>query len=123
MSIFSFSQDNEVTIKIDGMHCAAGCAMYIQDQLNKMDGIVEASIDFNESIGLVKFNDKTKQKKIINFVNELKGGAYNASIFKKKDCSKGKSCCKVTGKKNAACDKKSSGCCSSSKRECSKSKK
>ena len=52
--LFTFnlvSQKNTISIKIDGMMCQAGCAMYIQDELENMKGVVGASIDFNESVG------------------------------------------------------------------------
>jgi len=125
ISFSLFSQESTIKINIEGMHCAAGCAMYIENELNKMDGVVEASIDFNEKMGEIKFNNDIKKKDILKYVNNLKSGAYNASISKNKTqaCSKGKTCCQVTGKKNKSCDKKALGCCSSSKKECSKSKK
>lgn len=34
---------------------------------------------------------------------------------KKENCSKGKSCCKTTGKAVVDCDKKKQGCCKNSK--------
>jgi copper chaperone CopZ len=127
ISFISFSQKHTMKIKIDGMHCAAGCAMYIQNELNNMEGVVEANINFNESVGDIILKKRTKETEVLAFVNDLKGGAYQASILKAeiKSCSKGKSCCQKTGKKIADCDKKSSGCCtgSSGKKECSKKKK
>ena len=127
ISFTLFSQKKTMKIKIDGMHCAAGCAMYIQNELTNMDGVVEANINFTESVGEIILKKRTKEEEVLSFVNDLKGGAYQASILKDevKSCSKGKSCCKKTGNKVENCDKKSSGCCSSSssKKECSKNKK
>ena len=31
------------------MMCQAGCAMYIESELEKMKGVVEASINFNKA--------------------------------------------------------------------------
>ena len=32
----SFAQDNKyINLNIDGLHCAAGCARYVQTELNK----------------------------------------------------------------------------------------
>ena len=77
-----------------------------------------------ESVGEIIFKKRIKEQEVLAFVNDLKGGAYQASMLKEevKSCSKGKSCCKKTGKKVNDCDKKSSGCCSgsSAKKECSK---
>ena len=46
-----FSQKNTVNVKIDGMMCQAGCAMFIESELKKIKGVVEASIDFNKAEG------------------------------------------------------------------------
>ncbi len=118
-----FSQKNTINIKINGMMCQAGCAMYIQNELENMKGVVEASIDFNESVGEITLKKKTSESEVVSFINTLKNGAYKASIIdnttnqinlnqEKKSCSKGKSCCQKTGKKVATCDNKSKGCCS-----------
>jgi len=119
----SVSQKNIINIKIDGMMCQAGCAMYIQNELENMKGVVDASIDFNESVGEITLKKKTSETEIVSFINNLKDGAYKASIIDNttnqinlnqgtKSCSKGKSCCQKTGKKVVACDNKSKGCCS-----------
>ena len=50
ISFVVFSQNNTMKIKIDGMKCQAGCAMFIESELNKMRGVVEA-IDFSDSTG------------------------------------------------------------------------
>ena len=130
-SAISFSQNKNagdiISVKIEGMHCASGCAMSIQKKLNNTDGILDANVDFSSSIALIEYDTSTDKNDIINLINEMKGGAYEASLISndlsKKSCSKGKKCCKVTGKTNANCDQKSSGCCSSSKKECSSKKK
>ena len=88
-----------------------------------MKGVVEASIDFNKAEGEIILKKRTSEAIIISQINNLKGGAYKASIINNvtnqnilksgnKSCSKGKSCCQKTGKKVASCDNKSKGCCS-----------
>ena len=123
---FSFSivsQKNTVNIKIDGMMCQKGCAMYIESELEKMKGVVEASIDFNQSEGEIVLRKRTSKTDVVSFINNLKGGSYKAFLIDNttnqinlnqgsKVCSKGKSCCQKTGQKVVACDNKSKGCCS-----------
>ena len=123
ISFVAFSQNNTMKIKIDGMKCQAGCAMFIESELNKMRGVVEASIDFSDSTGEVVMKKRTSESSVLSRINKLKGGSYQATIINdvtnqlmlnqgSKTCSKGKSCCQMTGKKVASCDNKSKGCCS-----------
>tara|TARA_B100001287_G_C22667050_1_gene523329 strand:- start:1082 stop:1585 length:504 start_codon:yes stop_codon:yes gene_type:complete len=123
ISFFVFSQNNTMKIKIDGMKCQAGCAMFIESELNKMRGVVEASIDFSDSTGEVVMKKRISESSVLGRINKLKGGSYQATIINdatnqlmlkqgSKTCSKGKSCCQMTGKKVASCDNKSKGCCS-----------
>ncbi len=117
-----FSQKKTMKIKIDGMKCQAGCAMYIENELNNMKGVVEASINFTESVGEIRLKNRTSEVDVVGFINKLKGGSYKASLINdltnqinlnqgEKFCSKGKSCCQKTGKKVVACANKSKGCC------------
>ena len=118
----SFAQDNKyINLKIDGLHCAAGCARYVQTELNKNEGIT-ALVDFNNKQAIIEYDSSIySDKKIIDIINGYQGGnKYRASFINKDGvaCSKGAQCCKNTGKPNPACDNKSKGCCSSAK--CSK---
>ena len=123
ISFVVFSQNNTMKIKIDGMKCQAGCAMFIESELNKMRGVVEASIDFSDSTGEVVMKKRTSESSVLSRINKLKGGSYQATIINNvtnqlmlkqgsKTCSKGKSCRQKTGIKVASCDNKSKGCCS-----------
>jgi len=122
ISFTLFSQKNTVNIQIEGMKCEAGCAMYIQNELENMKGVVEASIDFKQSEGTIILKKRSSETDVVSFINKLKGGAYKASIIDNttnqinlnrgsKSCSKGKSCCQKTGQKVTTCDNKSKGCC------------
>ena len=120
----SFAQDNKyINLKIDGLHCASGCARYVQTELNKNEGIT-ALVDFNNKQAIIEYDSSIySDKKIINIINGYQGGKkYKASLINNENvsCSKGAQCCKKTGKPNPACDNNSKGCCSSSK--CSKKK-
>ena len=131
ISFTSFAQKNTVNIKIDGMKCEAGCAMYIQNELENLKGVVEAKIDFKTSEGEIILKKRTSDTDVISFINKLKGGAYKASIIDEvtnqinlnqgtKSCSKGKSCCQKTGKNVNTCDNKSKGCCASTTKKIDK---
>ena len=118
----SFAQDNKhINLKIDGLHCAAGCARYVQTELNKNDGIT-ALVDFNNKQAIVEYDPNIySEDKIITIINGYQGGKkYKASLITSNPvtCSKGKKCCKNTGNPNPLCDNKSKGCCASA--QCSK---
>ena len=46
------------TFSIKGMTCAIGCAKTIQEELNGLDGVQNATVDFEKEIATVSF-DKT----------------------------------------------------------------
>lgn len=48
------------TFTIEGMTCAIGCAKTIQEQLASMDGIQNATVDFDKKFATVEF-DASKQ--------------------------------------------------------------
>ena len=117
-----------LAVKIDGMHCAGGCAMSIERTLNNTVGITDANVDFSSSVAMIEYDPSIDEITILTLIREMKGGAYDVSLLSNegpttKKCSKGKQCCKVSGKVNSDCDQKSSGCCSGSKKECSSKKK
>ena len=122
---FSFAQDSKyVNLNIEGLHCAAGCAKYVQTELNKNDGIT-ALVNFSNKQAIVEYDTGLySDDAIITMINGYQGGKkYTASLVDNgaKSCSKGAKCCKNTGKANASCDNSSKGCCSSAK--CSKKQK
>ena len=129
---FTFAQDNAINntnnkgtylnLKVDGMHCAGGCARFVQNQLNNNDGIT-ALVDFKNSKALVEYDsDLFSEKEIIKLINGYQGGKFTASLLEKKSptCSKGKQCCQKTGKSNPNCDNKNKGCCASNNKKIKK---
>jgi len=105
--------------KIDGMHCAGGCARYIQTELNRHPDIV-ALVDFANSKAIIEYNtNDLTDGDIINMINSYHGGQkFTASVMSlsnSKTCSKGANCCQKTGKINPSCDNKAKGCCASAK--------
>jgi len=63
--------------KIDGMTCAVGCAATIQKNLNKMEGVANAKVDFDKKIAMVSY-DKAK----VNFKDLEKTVLATADIYK-----------------------------------------
>ena len=129
---FSFAQDSAnsmkstskyVNVKIEGMHCAGGCAKSIERQLNNTDGVT-AMVSFANSQALIEYDTQTySDESILDIINNYQDGKFTASLLNDsahKGCSKGSKCCQKTGKLNPTCDNKSKGCCAGSKKECKK---
>jgi len=129
---FSFAQDSTnskkstskyVNVKIEGMHCAGGCAKSIERQLNNTDGVT-AMVSFANSQALIEYDTKTfSDESILDIINNYQDGKFTASLLNDtahKGCSKGAKCCQKTGKLNPTCDNKNKGCCAGSKTECKK---
>ena len=122
---FSFSQNSFLNVAIDGMHCAGGCAKMIENTLNSNKGIT-AAVDFNNASASIIYDSASfNEANILDMINSYRDGKFTATSLNKqsKSCSKGKNCCKVTGKSNQTCDNKASGCCSSSQTKSSTKKK
>lgn len=63
------------SFKIKGMTCAIGCAKTIEEELNALDGMQKATVDFDNELGKVTF-DKTilNSNKIIKIVEAAADG-------------------------------------------------
>ena len=130
MITVSFAQENiSMNIKIDGMHCAGGCAKYIEASLNQNEG-VEAVVDFNNSMASIEYDTQLfSGNQILDMINGYRDGKFTASFIKTnsndnvKQCSKGKNCCQKTGKLNPTCDNKNKGCCAGAKKKKKRSSK
>ena len=130
----SFAQDNMssnnsnskyLNVKIEGMHCAGGCAKYIESKLNNTEGIV-AMVNFANSRALIEYDTKLfSDQSIIDIINNYQNGKFTASLFNNSTqaCSKGKQCCQKTGKSNPNCDNKKKGCCAGASKQCANAKK
>jgi copper chaperone CopZ len=65
----------KIAINIEGMTCEIGCARTIQSKLSKTEGVITASVSFDEKQGIVEFDaNKTNAKKIAAIVQEIAGG-------------------------------------------------
>ena len=52
---------SETSFSISGMMCKMGCAKTIESNLNKMEGVQEASVDFETSLATVLYNSSIVQ--------------------------------------------------------------
>lgn len=100
------------SFKISGMTCEVGCAKYINKNLAKADGVIEANVVFADSIATVKFDKtKTDATKLMAYVDGMADNMYKTSDMKKCDTSK-KECS----------DKEKKECKDGEKKDCSKDK-
>jgi copper chaperone CopZ len=63
------------SFNVEGMTCAVGCAKTIQEDLTKLDGVQEATVNFETKLAKVTF-DKTVQtpEKLIKVVESAADG-------------------------------------------------
>lgn len=73
-------EENKATVSltIEGMVCASGCAKGIEKELNTVNGIVECSVDFDTETATVVY-DKTKlgEQDIVAIIEDLNDGQYS----------------------------------------------
>lgn len=119
------------TFKIEGMTCEMGCAKTIENKLAGLEGVGEATVDFESKTATVKF-DKEKQnpETIVATVEAVAGGdtytVEDVQVSHDKamlDQEKKKSCCSKDAKDKKTCsseEKKDKKCCSSDKKSTTK---
>lgn len=65
----------KIKVDIKGMTCEIGCARLIQSKLYKADGITEAKISFEDSSGIVSFDqNQINQERIKEIIENTAGG-------------------------------------------------
>lgn len=123
------------SFNIEGMTCAIGCAKTIEKELSEMDGVQEATVDFDKKLAKVSF-DSSKQtaETIVKVVEATADGkTYKVSNVKssgnkamlvvqdqeKEKKEDNKKSCSADGKKSKDGKK---GCCSK-KKHCEKDEK
>ena len=79
--IINVNSNAAVSMTIEGMVCAMGCAAVIEKKLNATPGIAKASVDFPSKKALIEFDDaQITPNGIIDVVKEV-GDAYSVSSF------------------------------------------
>lgn len=72
--------DAKAQMIIEGMSCQAGCASYIVEELEKLDGVVSADIDFETKLANVAYdNSLISEYSIVSSINGLKDSTYSVS--------------------------------------------
>jgi mercuric ion binding protein len=109
-------ENAKMTMNIEGMTCAMGCARAIEVELNNIEGVEGAKVDFESENATLSYNGSlTSESSIVDFVNNYRSGTYKASAVAAKKCSA--NCTKP------CCDKAKKACCASKKKSCSKEEK
>jgi len=94
----------KVQFNIEGMTCAIGCAAKIQKSLGNMDGVKNATVDFENKTAVVEYDVDQINTKLLAERVVLNGDQFKVSNFQttsskgcKADCSK--ACCAKDTKK------------------------
>ena len=98
---------SETSFSISGMMCKMGCAKTIETNLSKMEGVQEASVDFETSFATVLYNSSVLQTDdLVQTVTDT-GDSYMVSQMASSPNAK-RACCAKDGCKKANCAKKKS---------------
>jgi mercuric ion binding protein len=114
--------NSEMTMTIEGMTCAMGCARAIEVELNNIEGVEAAKVNFEAANATLIYNGSlTSESSIVDFVNNYKNGSYKALASKKACCaSKEKAC---SPEEKAKCEASKKSCSEAEKVACEKSAK
>ena len=128
----------KMSMNIEGMTCAMGCARAIEVELNNIAGVESAKVDFESANATLTYNGSlTSESSIVDFVNNYRNGTFKASAVAankcgtectKPCCDKSKKACSAEEKAKCesskkSCDKGSKACCAEQKAKCESSKK
>ena len=69
----------EASFSISGMMCKMGCAKAIENNLNKMEGVQNASVDFETSIATVFYNSSLLKTEDLALTVLNTGDSYTVS--------------------------------------------
>lgn len=116
------AQNTEMSMSIEGMTCAMGCARAIEVELNNLEGVQNAIVNFDDENATLSYNTAlTSETKIVDFVNNYRNGTFKAKATTKNcDYNCKKDCCK---NKKSCCDSKKKSCSEADKAKCEKDKK
>lgn len=67
----------QATFQIEGMTCALGCAKMIEGKLTGLQGVKEATVDFDSKTATVVFDDaKQNGESLTQTVQKIANGSY-----------------------------------------------
>jgi periplasmic mercuric ion binding protein len=105
----------QVTVAVDGMVCAMGCAGKIEETLNETPGVNSASVDFEAGTASIVYNSaEMSEEEVIAVIEGVNNGQYHATMLGEKSGSadgEAKNCTKpcdkpCTAEEKAACTSK-----------------
>jgi len=97
---------------IDGMTCEIGCAKLIEKNINKMDGVKSAKVDFNNKLAMVEYDEA-----VVNHESLEETVTKSADIYK---VSEMKTVKEFSAKKDKECDENCTMACCKDKTEVEK---
>ena len=72
--------DTKAEMTIDGMTCQVGCAAYIDEELEKVSGVVSADVSFENKLASITYdNSLISEHDIVSAINSLKDSAYSVA--------------------------------------------
>lgn len=71
-----------LTVSIEGMTCAVGCAKTIQKAVAEMPGVAFSEVNFEEGQGIFSFdNEQVKAEEIVEMISGMNDGAYKTDVL------------------------------------------
>ncbi|POR28777.1 hypothetical protein BWK58_03020 [Flavobacterium columnare] len=65
----------KITLKINGMTCAIGCAKTIENKLNELDGVLKAKVDFDSKLATIEYDSSIHSKQsLIKIIENVADG-------------------------------------------------
>lgn len=98
---------SEASFSISGMMCKMGCAKAIETNLSKMEGVQQASVDFETSLATVLYNSSILQTDDLVQTVTNTGDSYTVSNMALSSNAK-EACCAKKSCAKANCAKKKS---------------
>ena len=72
--------DTKAEMTIDGMSCQVNCAAYIDEELEKVSGVVSAHVSFENKLASISYdNSLISEHDIVSTINSLKDSAYSVA--------------------------------------------
>ncbi|MEC8610642.1 MAG: heavy metal-associated domain-containing protein [Bacteroidota bacterium] len=72
--------DATAQFTIEGMSCQVGCAAYIDEELEKMSGVVSSEVNYESQMAVVKYdNSLVSEYAMMNLINTVKDSAYQVT--------------------------------------------
>jgi len=97
---------------IEGMTCEIGCAKLIEKNINKMDGVKSAKVDFNNKLAMVEYDEA-----MVNHTSLEETVTKSADVYK---VSEMKTVKEFSAKKDKECDENCTMACCKDKTEVEK---